>query len=81
MRTIDSSLSKSASARVLASSVLPTPVGPRKMNEPIGRRGSLIPARFVLTDHPAVEDLVEPQELLALALDQTRDRDAGPLRL
>ena len=32
-----------ASAR--ASSVLPTPVGPEKMNEPIGRLGSLSPAR------------------------------------
>ena len=29
------------SASVLASSVLPVPVGPRKMNEPPGRRGSL----------------------------------------
>ena len=34
-----------ALASVLASSVLPTPVGPRKMNDPIGRRGSLIPDR------------------------------------
>ena len=33
----------SASAR--ASSVLPTPVGPMKMNEPIGRLGSFSPAR------------------------------------
>ncbi len=32
-----------ASAR--ANSVLPTPVGPQKMNEPIGRFGSLSPAR------------------------------------
>ncbi len=30
------SVSKSASDRALPSSVLPTPVGPRKMNEPIG---------------------------------------------
>ena len=28
-----------------ASSVLPTPVGPRKRNEPIGRFGSLSPLR------------------------------------
>ena len=33
------------SASALASSVFPTPVGPRKMNEPIGRLGSLRPAR------------------------------------
>ena len=38
-----SSNMNSASAR--ASSVLPTPVGPRKMNDPIGRFGSPIPLR------------------------------------
>jgi hypothetical protein len=32
-------------ARARASSVLPTPVGPEKTNEPIGRFGSLRPAR------------------------------------
>ena len=35
---------KRASAR--ASSVLPTPVGPEKTNDPIGRLGSLRPARL-----------------------------------
>jgi len=35
----------SAAASVLASSVFPTPVGPRKMKQPIGRPGSLIPDR------------------------------------
>ena len=38
------SLSKRASESALASSVLPTPVGPRKMNEPIGLFSSLSPA-------------------------------------
>ena len=38
-------LSKRYSVSRLASSVLPTPVGPRKMNEPMGRLGSLSPAR------------------------------------
>ena len=33
------------SASVRASSVFPTPEGPRKMNEPEGRLGSLMPAR------------------------------------
>ena len=33
------------SAKVWARKVLPTPVGPRKMKEPIGRRGSLRSAR------------------------------------
>ena len=40
-----SSSSKRNSASVLASSVLPTPVGPRKMNDPPGRFGSFRPAR------------------------------------
>jgi hypothetical protein len=45
IRTMLSSLSNSAAASVRASSVFPTPVGPRKMNEPIGRRGSFSPER------------------------------------
>ncbi len=45
IRTIASSSPKRNSASVRASSVLPTPEGPRKMNEPAGRFGSLIPAR------------------------------------
>ena len=45
IRTTLFSLSNRLSARVLASSVFPTPVGPRKRKEPIGRWGSLIPAR------------------------------------
>ncbi len=36
--------------------------------------------RLVLADHALVQDLVEPQQLLALALDQPRHRDAGPAR-
>ena len=71
---------------------MPTPVGPRKMKEPIGRRGSLMPGagaddgvghqphRLVLADHPLVQDLLQPQQLLALALDQAGHRDAGPAR-
>ena len=38
------SSSNKASAKAFASSVLPTPVGPKKKNEPIGLVGSLIPA-------------------------------------
>ena len=44
------------SASALASSVLPTPVGPRKMNEPIGRFGFLIPARARRTAFASVRD-------------------------
>ena len=78
----------SASAR--ASSVLPTPVGPRKTNEPIGRFGSWRPVRarrsafadggdrLVLADHAAVEALLHVDQLLGLALEQPVDRDPGP---
>src|SRR5919201_1468975 len=45
MRTIACSESKRNSARARAVSVFPTPVGPRKMKEPIGRLGSCRPAR------------------------------------
>ena len=44
-RTIRSSSPNSASARARASSVLPTPVGPRNRKLPIGRSGSPSPAR------------------------------------
>ena len=45
MRTIASCASNMNSASARASSVLPTPVGPRKRNVPIGRSGSCRPAR------------------------------------
>ncbi len=44
-RTIAFSSSNRNSARARAVSVLPTPVGPRKMNDPVGRFGSCSPAR------------------------------------
>src|SRR6478752_6066328 len=45
IRIIASSSPNRNSASVRASSVLPTPDGPRKMNEPVGRLGSFSPAR------------------------------------
>src|SRR4029077_14675255 len=48
-RTIRSSSPKSASASALASSVLPTPVGPRKRKLPTGRFGSFNPPRARIT--------------------------------
>ena len=45
MRTIARSSSNRNSASALASSVLPTPVGPRKRNEPVGRFSSAMPER------------------------------------
>ena len=46
MRTRAFSSSNRHSARAFASSVLPTPVGPRKKKLPIGRLGSERPARL-----------------------------------
>ena len=83
---------KSNSASALASSVLPTPVGPRKMNEPDGRLGSLSPARVrriarrervdrvLLADDPLVELVFHAKELRGLLLGELVDRDAGPVR-
>src|SRR5260370_536254 len=49
IRIIGCSSSNRNSARALHNSVLPTPVGPRKRNEPMGRLGSCRPARARLT--------------------------------
>jgi hypothetical protein len=64
----------SASAR--ASSVLPTPVGPRNRNVPIGRSGSCL----VLTDDAFVQALLHVDQLLGFALEQAADGDTGPAR-
>src|SRR2546427_703154 len=45
MRIISCTSSNRTSARARASSVLPPPVGPRKMKLPMGRLGSLRPER------------------------------------
>ena len=82
MRTIASWESNMNSASARASSVLPTPVGPRNRNVPIGRSGSLRPARerrsaletaddrLVLADDAPVQALLHVDELLDLALHQ-----------
>ena len=86
-----SSSSKRNSASVLASSVLPTPVGPRKMNEPLGRLGSFRPARVrrMARDRalrasswpidPLVELVLHAQQLGRLLLGQPVDGDARPV--
>ena len=70
---------------------MPTPVGPRNRKLPTGRRGILDAAaaaqdrlgdegdRLVLADHAPVQDLLEAQELLLLALDEPGDGDPRPL--
>jgi len=42
-----SSESKISDARILASCVLPTPVCPKKIKEPMGLSGAFKPARFL----------------------------------
>src|SRR5579859_6126749 len=88
-RTIAVSSLKRYSASALVSSVLPTPVGPKNMNEPIGRFGSCSPARaadgvgdgnhrLFLADHAGAQALLHMEQLLALALQHPVDRHAGP---
>ena len=90
MRMMACSSSNMNSASALASSVLPTPVGPRNRNEPIGRFGSCSPARarrtasdtatqgFLLADHALAQCVFHGEQLLALALQHLLDRHAGP---
>ena len=75
-----------------ASSVLPTPVGPLKMNEPIGRFGSLSPARvrrmagdtaLMASSWPTtdcVQLVFHAQQPGRLGLLQPGDGNAGPAR-
>src|SRR3954468_16599608 len=89
-RTMFSSESNRVRARVLASSVFPTPAGPRRMNEPMGRAGVADAGAvaddgvadeldgLVLADDALAQDVVEAQQLLAFALLEAGDGDAGP---
>ena len=91
IRTIACSSSKRNSASALASSVLPTPVGPMKRNEPRGLFGSCRPARARLIvldtasmasswpDDALMEALLHLDHLLPLAFEHPRDGYARPL--
>ena len=84
------SSSNRACASALASSVLPTPVGPRNRKLPMGRFGFAMPARerriasgdllhgLVLADDPLMQRVRQAEQLLAFAFDELGDRDAGP---
>ena len=75
-----SSLPNMNSASAFASSVLPTPVGPRKMNEPIGPLRVLEAGaraadrlrddldRLLLADDPVVERVLHVEQPLGLLL-------------
>jgi hypothetical protein len=84
------SSSKRNSASALASSVLPTPLGPRNRNEPMGLPGSRRPMRprrtaferahgLFLADDALREALLHLEELLASPSSILRDGDAGPV--
>ena len=91
IRTIACSSSNRNSASARASSVLPTPVGPRNRKLPSGRFGSCRPARarriafgdgvdgLVLADDALVQPLFHVDELLDFAFHQPADRDVRPL--
>src|SRR5205807_1764335 len=83
-RTMARSSSNMNSASARASSVLPTPVGPGKTNEPIGRFGSCSPVRALglalqVVDEP--RDLLDPVERRLLPLPARRERVAPLLQL
>src|ERR1051325_113109 len=75
-----------------ATSVLPTPLGPRNMNEPTGRPGFDTPSRerreaevardggdgALLPHHAAAQDVLHVHQLLGFLALQRGDRDAGP---
>ena len=84
------SSSNRLAASALASSVLPTPVGPRNRKEPMGLVGSLMPAlermmasvtfchALILADDPFMQFLIQMQCLISLTLRQLCHRNAGP---
>ena len=69
---------------------MPTPVGPRKINEPIGRLGSFRPGarapdslgdrddRLLLADHAVVQELLHLEQSRRLVALEPLDRHAGP---
>src|SRR5215471_11990212 len=69
-RTMACSSSNMNSASARASSVFPTPVGPRNTKLPIDR--------FGLAHDPLVQSVLHLHELLGFTLEETVDRDSGP---
>ena len=80
MRTIAWSESNRNSASAFAVSVLPTPVGPRKTNEPMGRLGSCRPERARRTAGYAAV-VIDQQEIRLPRQQLERDAVWRPVRL
>ena len=90
IRIMLASSSKSVVANARASSVFPTPVGPRNKNDPIGLLGSLMPdlARrtrvrdgghgLLLPDDPLMQQFFQFKQFLGLAFHQPGNRYPGP---
>ncbi len=76
MRTNAASLPKSTSASVFASSVLPTPLGPRKRKLPSGLRGSCRPVR---ARRMASETAAMARSCPMTRLDRSRSRSSRRL--
>src|SRR3981189_1289437 len=84
-RTIAVSSLNRYSASALVSSVLPTPVGPKNMNEPIARFGPRKPGRprrpgCGVADHPPAERVLHLEQVVLFALQHLVDGNAGPAR-
>src|SRR6202008_1050537 len=89
-RIIARSSSNKNSASARAVSVLPTPVGPRKMNEPKGTLRTLKAGacssdgfctrreRLFLSDDPIAQPVFHRHQLLHFAFQHSRHRNAGP---
>ena len=83
-------IKQGASANALASSVFPTPVGPKNRNEPMGRLGSCIPPESAeLPPLPALplplgpnnalmQNLIQIQQLFTFAFHQLGNRYTCP---
>ena len=76
-----SSLSNNERAKVFASSVLPTPVGPRNINEPIGLFSSLSPALARITAFDTAVTPVSDIEISKESSIQIDGLDTGTYRL
>src|SRR3954469_20003511 len=77
MRSSALSSSNRYSASALVNSVLPTPVGPRNMNEPIGRGGSCKPGPGARTEKEGADRTVRILQAGARAAHCRRDRLHG----